>query len=398
MPRPRPSPTSTPGGSASCSAERTLNARSRVPGSVPAHADPRRPPLLVRPRVGAGRGRRGPHRDHRLRPGRAGRRRLRRPPRGRARPSTPAQSISEVESTKSVSDIYAPVTGTITEVNGDLADAPERLNEDPYGEGWICIIELDRRRPARGPARRRRLPRAGRGLGRWPRSPARSAGTATRWARTSARRAATPSTAAASTTPRSPVTIPLEGSAEEVEVELDELPAGVGMLVVTRGPNSGSRYALDEALVTAGRHPDSVIFLDDITVSRRHAEVRQVDGRLRGRRRRLAQRHLPEPGAGRGGAAARRRRAPDRHVQARVPRRPAVTLGHGRPLAPVDRRGPRASSRTTSPTSRSRRSASSRARASSTPSARPRATGSSTRPTSSGCGGSCATSATTSSR
>lgn len=51
-------------------------------------------------------------------------------------------SISEVESTKSVSDIYAPVSGTIAEVNADLADAPERLNEDPYGEGWICSIEL----------------------------------------------------------------------------------------------------------------------------------------------------------------------------------------------------------------------------------------------------------------
>ena len=51
-------------------------------------------------------------------------------------------SISEVESTKSVSDIYAPVSGTIVEVNADLADAPERLNEDPYGEGWICVIEL----------------------------------------------------------------------------------------------------------------------------------------------------------------------------------------------------------------------------------------------------------------
>jgi len=51
-------------------------------------------------------------------------------------------SISEVESTKSVSDIYAPVSGTIVEVNGDLADAPERLNEDPYGEGWICMIEI----------------------------------------------------------------------------------------------------------------------------------------------------------------------------------------------------------------------------------------------------------------
>lgn len=50
--------------------------------------------------------------------------------------------ISEVESTKSVSDIYAPVAGTIVEVNGDLDDNPERLNGDPYGEGWICVIEV----------------------------------------------------------------------------------------------------------------------------------------------------------------------------------------------------------------------------------------------------------------
>jgi glycine cleavage system H protein len=50
-------------------------------------------------------------------------------------------SCSEVESTKSVSDIYAPVAGTVVEVNGDLADAPQRLNEDPYGEGWICVID-----------------------------------------------------------------------------------------------------------------------------------------------------------------------------------------------------------------------------------------------------------------
>lgn len=50
-------------------------------------------------------------------------------------------SFSEVESTKSVSDVYAPVPGTVVEVNTDLADAPQRLNEDPYGEGWICVIE-----------------------------------------------------------------------------------------------------------------------------------------------------------------------------------------------------------------------------------------------------------------
>jgi glycine cleavage system H protein len=51
------------------------------------------------------------------------------------------EAFSEVESTKSVSDVFAPVAGTVTEVNADLADAPERLNEDPYGEGWICVIE-----------------------------------------------------------------------------------------------------------------------------------------------------------------------------------------------------------------------------------------------------------------
>jgi glycine cleavage system H protein len=53
------------------------------------------------------------------------------------------QSLSEVESTKSVSDIYAPLNGVVAEVNLDLVDAPQRLNEDPYGEGWICIIEPD---------------------------------------------------------------------------------------------------------------------------------------------------------------------------------------------------------------------------------------------------------------
>jgi len=52
-------------------------------------------------------------------------------------------SFSEVESTKSVSDVYAPLTGTVVEVNTELADAPQRLNDDPYGEGWICVIELD---------------------------------------------------------------------------------------------------------------------------------------------------------------------------------------------------------------------------------------------------------------
>jgi glycine cleavage system H protein len=50
-------------------------------------------------------------------------------------------SFSEVESTKSVSDIYAPVGGTVVEVNDELESTPELLNRDPYGEGWICVIE-----------------------------------------------------------------------------------------------------------------------------------------------------------------------------------------------------------------------------------------------------------------
>ncbi len=51
-------------------------------------------------------------------------------------------TFTEVESTKSVSDIYAPVSGTITEVNTTLEDAPQSLNADPYGAGWICKIDM----------------------------------------------------------------------------------------------------------------------------------------------------------------------------------------------------------------------------------------------------------------
>ncbi len=51
-------------------------------------------------------------------------------------------SFGEVESTKSVSELYAPLSGTITAVNDELADAPERINEDPYGDGWIIAITM----------------------------------------------------------------------------------------------------------------------------------------------------------------------------------------------------------------------------------------------------------------
>jgi glycine cleavage system H protein len=52
------------------------------------------------------------------------------------------QNFGEVESTKSVSEIYAPVAGTVVAVNESLVDSPALLNEDPYGDGWICSIEM----------------------------------------------------------------------------------------------------------------------------------------------------------------------------------------------------------------------------------------------------------------
>jgi glycine cleavage system H protein len=51
-------------------------------------------------------------------------------------------SCAEVESTKSVSDIFSPVSGTVVEVNHALDDAPEQLNRDPYGAGWIFVVEM----------------------------------------------------------------------------------------------------------------------------------------------------------------------------------------------------------------------------------------------------------------
>jgi glycine cleavage system H protein len=51
-------------------------------------------------------------------------------------------SCAEVESTKSVSEIYAPLSGTVVAVNGALVDEPELVNEDPYGKGWILVIEM----------------------------------------------------------------------------------------------------------------------------------------------------------------------------------------------------------------------------------------------------------------
>jgi pSer/pThr/pTyr-binding forkhead associated (FHA) protein len=70
-----------------------------------------------------------------------------------------------------------------------------------------------------------------------------------------------------------------EGLSSADQAAVDALPPGSALLVVRRGPNSGSRFLLDSETTTAGRHPSSDIFLDDVTVSRRHAEfVRTDDG------------------------------------------------------------------------------------------------------------------------
>ena len=67
---------------------------------------------------------------------------------------------------------------------------------------------------------------------------------------------------------------------EEIYVPLDELTEDQALLVVKRGGNAGSQFLLEKDVTAAGRHPESDIFLDDITVSRRHAEIRRKEGRF----------------------------------------------------------------------------------------------------------------------
>lgn len=67
---------------------------------------------------------------------------------------------------------------------------------------------------------------------------------------------------------------PAQAGTESAVSGVEGLPPCSALLVVKRGPNAGSRFLLDQAITSAGRHPDSDIFLDDVTVSRRHAEFR----------------------------------------------------------------------------------------------------------------------------
>jgi pSer/pThr/pTyr-binding forkhead associated (FHA) protein len=71
---------------------------------------------------------------------------------------------------------------------------------------------------------------------------------------------------------------PIDTDVDEMELGVEDIPAGAATLVVTRGPGAGSRFLLDADVVHVGRHPDSDIFLDDVTVSRHHAEVARQSG------------------------------------------------------------------------------------------------------------------------
>jgi len=66
-------------------------------------------------------------------------------------------------------------------------------------------------------------------------------------------------------------------ASEEVNLPIEDLEEGKAIVVIRRGPDAGTRFTLDKDVVTCGRHPDSDIFLDDVTVSRKHAEIRRGD-------------------------------------------------------------------------------------------------------------------------
>ncbi|MCC5580090.1 FHA domain-containing protein [Microtetraspora sp. AC03309] len=98
-------------------------------------------------------------------------------------------------------------------------------------------------------------------------------------------RCGSPLSAPAPAAPDTTSTISLEALENETgqtllpdRAAIEQLPPGTALLVVMRGPNAGSRFLLDSDLTTAGRHPESDIFLDDVTVSRRHAEFYRRGG------------------------------------------------------------------------------------------------------------------------
>ena len=222
----------------------------------------------------------------------------------------------------------------------------------PTATGWICVIDARRPGRGRGAARRGRVHRPDRRLTervRWPISIAAAAGTATRSARTSARRAAPssrpsgPDNTTITFHPAVP-SDPVDGVDQPVVERGRPGRRTSAVLVVREGPDRRL------AVRPRPRPPPPPAAIPTATSSSTTSPCRAATPRssagadgLRGARRRLAQRHLPQPGADRGGPAGQRRRAADRQVQAGVRAgRPHDGAGaqRDRAIAPVHRRGP----------------------------------------------------------
>ena len=90
--------------------------------------------------------------------------------------------------------------------------------------------------------------------------------------------AATPAAEQTTTISLTGLETPEDVADDLADIGMESLPAGSALLVVKRGPNAGSRFLLDKDVTTVGRHPESDIFLDDVTVSRRHAEFQRAAG------------------------------------------------------------------------------------------------------------------------
>ncbi len=198
---------------------------------------------------------------------------------------TVGDSFGEIESTKSVSDIYAPVSGTVVEINDDPGDEPRAAEHRSLRERLGVRDRSGGQRGTGGPPRRDRVPHADRGLK--PEralhvsgiyctncghhnpdganfcsscgAPLESSGTD----RTLRLHAVDPSQDA-------------PGPQDDVVVDLDLEVTGAGVLVVRSGTTPGQRLALDRRLTRLGRHPQSDVTLDDITVSRRHADIERL--------------------------------------------------------------------------------------------------------------------------
>ena len=194
-------------------------------------------------------------------------------------------SFTEVESTKSVSDIYAPVSGSIVAINDSL-DGAAGAAEQRSVRRRVDLHDRDvRSERVRRPARRRRLPRPHRGLTTrrmseyvycnqcGHRNPPTSAFCSS---------CGSPLDSLDDRTVTLTVVDPLQnapGTDDDVVVPVGELPTEIGVLIVRAGAQAGDRFQLSDLVTRLGRHPDSEISLDDITVSRRHAEIeRTPDG------------------------------------------------------------------------------------------------------------------------